>query len=62
MARTLQPALQEGAESFPNIKRRTLGTRSGVPQPLLEQPMPVIWSSERWRRSETLDSVQTETS
>ena len=35
MARTLQLALPEGVESFPNIKSHTLGTRRGVPQPLL---------------------------
>ena len=35
MARTHQLALPEGAESFPNIKIHTLGTRCGVPQPLL---------------------------
>ena len=35
IARTLQLALSEGAESFPNIKCHTLGTRSRVPQLLL---------------------------
>ena len=34
-ARTLQLALPEGAESFHNIESHTLGTRSGVPQPLV---------------------------
>ena len=35
MDRTLQHTMPEGAESFPNIKSHTLGTRCGVPQPLL---------------------------
>ena len=35
VVRTLQLVLQEGAESFPNIKSHTLGTRCGVPQSLL---------------------------
>ena len=35
MARTLQLALPDGSESFPNINSHTLGTRSRVPQPLL---------------------------
>ena len=35
MARTLQLARPEGAESFPYIKSHVLGTRRGVPQPLL---------------------------
>ena len=35
MARILQFALPEGAESFTNIKSPTLGTRSLVPPPLL---------------------------
>ena len=34
-ARTLELAMPEGAESFPNIKSHTLGTRCGVLQPLL---------------------------
>ena len=34
VARTLQLALTERAESFTNIKSHTLGTRCGVPQPL----------------------------
>ena len=35
VARILQLALPEGAESFLNIKSYALGTRCGVPQPLL---------------------------
>ena len=50
-ARTLQLALPE-AESFPNITSHTLGTMSGVLQPLL--------SFERWRRSEILVSAQSD--
>ena len=36
MARILQLALPEIAESFPNIQSLTMGTRSKIPQPLLD--------------------------
>ena len=35
LARTLQLTLPQGAESFPNKTSHSLGTRCGVPQPLL---------------------------
>ena len=39
VSRTLQLALPEAAVSFPDIKSHTLGTRCGVPRPLLEVMM-----------------------
>ena len=47
---------------LPSHTEAYLGTRSRVPQPLTEQPKPMIPSSERWRQSQTLDSAQTKTS
>ena len=58
VARTLQLALKEGAESFPNIKSHALGTRRGVPQPLLGATNAMGYVALRDGGSKTLDSAE----
>ena len=62
MGRTLKLALPEGAQSLSNIKAIPWAPGMDCRSLSWGQPKPGIWSSERWRRSETLDSAQTKTS